>query len=657
MKAAGSKSDFQHVGTVRRNKNKLSKGPSKPSGADASKKNFKSKMPSSSNAHIDSSSSSMGSRNLVYKTDHSIQNVSISDTKNKQDQSIASRVYNFLFPKRDSVPKSMRLRLKTATLKLTLAHLSKIRETFDAIDVDRSGTVDTKELLDVLGERLSPYTNELFLSIVGKKTLSRITYEEYLLLVSTYCMFKKGDILRFSFDCFDTDKSGTITANEYKSLCDVINNSEPDFPGNYISALEMFDTNRDGVIDFNEFALMERKFPMILFPAFRLQDSMQKYTLGETAWIQIIEMAALEDKKSQYLEEHGGNGGHKFDSWGGWLWSLVSFSDRAVQHVVYLREKPDKGENEADWDGGGVQRAGSAVGPEQPRHKHQLSREKEPAAGPTQLPHAQRSSGDLLHPDTKKETANNSHQAARKMLEAEEDDADTGHHRLKRPQTTGSPGNGRHAGSGGTRQIASEIEHDGAGGHGAHTHHQSQSHVASQSSLNHNHPEEAGKRKSKGHHAHKGDHPPTIKHSHSRGEPRSNSNSQVDEDDDGPEGIATTHKSRLDRPSPARTSHSRGETRSKSNSQVDEDDEEFEGGIAAAGATRKVRRNSHVKASTAAAISSSSSSTGNTLTQASLQAHNNLHSKGHSDSQLPPTVPQSHGKQHKTTLMVCEFDD
>ena len=85
------------------------------------------------------------------------------------------------------------------------------------------------------------------------------------------------------FECFDADKSGNIDEEEFMSLTQSINNADPTFPGNFKRALEEFDVNGDGLIDFVEFKTIYRRYPMILFPAFRLQDRMQKETLGKPA--------------------------------------------------------------------------------------------------------------------------------------------------------------------------------------------------------------------------------------------------------------------------------------------------------------------------------------------------------------------------------------
>merc|ERR1712139_250468 len=86
------------------------------------------------------------------------------------------------------------------------------------------------------------------------------------------------------FNLIDLDGSGTIDEKEFVELCRVVNNASPLFPGNFSTALELFDINDDGLIDFSEFQELDRRYPLVLFPAFRLQDRMQKMTLGESGW-------------------------------------------------------------------------------------------------------------------------------------------------------------------------------------------------------------------------------------------------------------------------------------------------------------------------------------------------------------------------------------
>ena len=134
------------------------------------------------------------------------------------------------------------------------------------------------------------------------------------------------------FQAFDNDNSGVIDEEEFIELCATVNNMNPTYPGNFMRAMSEFDKyvptehhvnefcihtltmdvniiamhnthsvsdtsylnprNDDGMIDFEEFQLLNRRYPSVLFPIFRLQDLLQKSTLG-TIWMVSLLAPAL----------------------------------------------------------------------------------------------------------------------------------------------------------------------------------------------------------------------------------------------------------------------------------------------------------------------------------------------------------------------------
>jgi hypothetical protein len=60
------------------------------------------------------------------------------------------------------------------------------------------------------------------------------------------------------------------------------------------------------LIDFEEFNELNRRYPMILFPAFRLQDRMQSHTLGQKKWAAILKVMAREKVYEEYQRTHEG---------------------------------------------------------------------------------------------------------------------------------------------------------------------------------------------------------------------------------------------------------------------------------------------------------------------------------------------------------------
>jgi len=95
-------------------------------------------------------------------------------------------------------------------------------------------------------------------------------------VVCTYSCFQEDDILKFGFDLFDEDGSGTIDEYEMKRLVEKVNGGgegEEDEPpnGNLKKAIELIDKDGDGLLDFFEFVKLCKHLPLILYPAFRLQ--------------------------------------------------------------------------------------------------------------------------------------------------------------------------------------------------------------------------------------------------------------------------------------------------------------------------------------------------------------------------------------------------
>ena len=120
-----------------------------------------------------------------------------------------------------------------------------------------------------------------------------------------YCMYTKDDILKFCFDLFDLDGGGTIDEKEFIEMCKNVNSGDPLFTGNFRNALLSFDLNADGLIDFDEFKDLNNRYPLVLHPAFRMQDKLQKNTLGEAVWVKVMENVAHHMKIAEYTEREG----------------------------------------------------------------------------------------------------------------------------------------------------------------------------------------------------------------------------------------------------------------------------------------------------------------------------------------------------------------
>ncbi|CAM9257843.1 unnamed protein product, partial [Phaeothamnion confervicola] len=184
-------------------------------------------------------------------------------------------------------------------------HIKRIRNEFDEIDIDASGSIDCVELLEHVDVMRSPFTDAVWAS-VGVDPAGRADVSDVVRVLVTFCLHSREEILRFCFNQFDVDGSGTIDEQEFVQLVTIVNNASPMFPGNFARALEEFDTNDDGLIDFHEFKEVDKRYPLILFPAFKLQDCLQRKFLGIVEWTRIAERLQAQRVVQDYQKLHGG---------------------------------------------------------------------------------------------------------------------------------------------------------------------------------------------------------------------------------------------------------------------------------------------------------------------------------------------------------------
>merc|ERR1711916_395023 len=121
--------------------------------------------------------------------------------------------------------------------------IKKAYKRFQATDKDKSGLVDYTEFCEVLQVDPSPQC-ELVFQLYDYDKTGQVGAREFLIAVSNFTGAGKEDKLKFAFMCFDAEvarKADTIMAQA--------------------------DKDGDGVITFDEFVIVSKKFPNILFPA------------------------------------------------------------------------------------------------------------------------------------------------------------------------------------------------------------------------------------------------------------------------------------------------------------------------------------------------------------------------------------------------------
>jgi Ca2+-binding EF-hand superfamily protein len=185
-------------------------------------------------------------------------------------------------------------------LHLEKKHLVQLWTRFTQYDKDKSGMIEVDEFYRMIHEKRSIFGDSIF-ELIDIDHSGGLEFSEFVQTLGTYCIFGQQDILKFCFYIFDKDKNGFIEMDELHALIDVLHDVEK--TSNLTVALNKLDRNGDGKIDFKEFIEMNKEFPQLLFPAFRIQENMMEFTLGQQFWKDARSTLEEERQKSRNLSE------------------------------------------------------------------------------------------------------------------------------------------------------------------------------------------------------------------------------------------------------------------------------------------------------------------------------------------------------------------
>eukprot|EP01068_Selenidium_serpulae_P007835 Selendium_serpulae@DN4815_c1_g1_i2.p1 len=138
---------------------------------------------------------------------------------------------------------------------LSPQQISKLRDIFNVLDVNKDGTLTAVEIRD--GLRKSGITDvpadfEHVLSEVDSDGSGVIDYTEFIAAALERKDFIQEDVLRSAFSRFDIDGNGKITRDELKQVWNTLDEDE------ISGMIKDIDKNDDGEIDFEEFMIMMR---------------------------------------------------------------------------------------------------------------------------------------------------------------------------------------------------------------------------------------------------------------------------------------------------------------------------------------------------------------------------------------------------------------
>jgi serine/threonine-protein phosphatase 2B regulatory subunit len=152
--------------------------------------------------------------------------------------------------------------------------LKKVYKQFLAVDTDKSGMVDINEFCRLLRVERSPFVERLFSMFDTDKT-GLIDLKEFVVGLSNVGTEARENKVKFAFQVFDLDGSGSIDADELRKIVKATNMaSEKQLTRKVEWLMKQCDTDGDGMISYDEFVNLSKKFPNIVFPAYSLASGL-----------------------------------------------------------------------------------------------------------------------------------------------------------------------------------------------------------------------------------------------------------------------------------------------------------------------------------------------------------------------------------------------
>jgi len=134
---------------------------------------------------------------------------------------------------------------------------------------DKSGLIDYTEFCEILQVDPSPQAEKVF-QMYDYDRAGQIDVKEFLISLANFSGAGKDDKLKFAFMIFDEDGNGVITKGELTKILksNHLATNEAEVARKSETIMAQADKDGDGVITFDEFVIVSKKFPNILFPAY-----------------------------------------------------------------------------------------------------------------------------------------------------------------------------------------------------------------------------------------------------------------------------------------------------------------------------------------------------------------------------------------------------
>lgn len=171
-------------------------------------------------------------------------------------------------------------------LKLEESDIDKFWNSFIKIDKNCTGHVSTDDLHNYHGIEKSKYSEKAFTIMHGSSSgLTKLSFIEYVAIMWNFLSCDVTSLSHFSFVLFDFDNSNALNAMEVSQMVETVYGRKIDHNEKVGIVLRKLDENGDSVITRDEFINFSKRYPLILYPVFTLQEKLRSSVIGNDYWL------------------------------------------------------------------------------------------------------------------------------------------------------------------------------------------------------------------------------------------------------------------------------------------------------------------------------------------------------------------------------------
>eukprot|EP00639_Heterosigma_akashiwo_P029979 CAMPEP_0194665440 /NCGR_PEP_ID=MMETSP0295-20121207/2101_1 /TAXON_ID=39354 /ORGANISM="Heterosigma akashiwo, Strain CCMP2393" /LENGTH=262 /DNA_ID=CAMNT_0039547459 /DNA_START=151 /DNA_END=935 /DNA_ORIENTATION=+ len=154
---------------------------------------------------------------------------------------------------------------------------------FREIDEDNSGHISLREFYRYFVLQQSDFMDAVF-GLFDDDNSGEVDFTEFVTSLWNFCSYSLNNLAVFAFSLFDVDGSNRLDMSEVRDLVSAVYGDRVKDNARVERVLNSLDADGDGEITIQEFILYNKQYPLLLWPAYSIQNHLRLKVLGEKFW-------------------------------------------------------------------------------------------------------------------------------------------------------------------------------------------------------------------------------------------------------------------------------------------------------------------------------------------------------------------------------------